>query len=286
MCIALVLTAIRFDQCATSVCLSHTRDLNACTEIGSKTNEFHLRNIGFISVSKIVLTGRDTTWQAVLEYSVNWKRNLTDIKMADIEAFLRMDKNFERITITTGTIGGRISNMVGVGQEIKQRPQNADYSAKYLNDQQAKLFEVSSCSFSIRWISITIFHQSKAFADGQSHDAPTGENFHIDPNEPDPVYAKYKFNNFIHSESPLPIFASQVEILEKIAANPVVVIQGDTGCGKSTQVIEIAPNWYQQNGLRGKFYSFFPSRSCRKWFWTIVVNEKKDAISLWRNRAD
>lgn len=84
----------------------------------------------------------------------------------------------------------------------------------------------------------TNFYHSKAFNDAQSHDAPTDERFHIDLNEPDPVYEKYKFNNFIHSESPLPIFASQEEILEKIAANPVVVIQGDTGCGKSTQVID------------------------------------------------
>lgn len=62
--------------------------------------------------------------------------------MADIEAFLKLDPNFQRLNITAGTTGGRIDKSLGVSQDIQQRPDNGDYSAKYLQDQQDKLFEV------------------------------------------------------------------------------------------------------------------------------------------------
>lgn len=61
----------------------------------------------------------------------------------------------------------------------------------------------------------------------------------LDQNVPDPVYGKYKFDNTMQTDAPLPIIASRNEILHKIATNPVVVIEGDTGCGKSTQVMNI-----------------------------------------------
>jgi len=34
----------------------------------------------------------------------------------------------------------------------------------------------------------------------------------------------------------LPVYRKKEEILQAINANPVVIIQGDTGCGKTTQV--------------------------------------------------
>ena len=43
------------------------------------------------------------------------------------------------------------------------------------------------------------------------------------------------YQKAIASRSKLPAFSRQQEIVETVAANPVVVIQGETGCGKSTQ---------------------------------------------------
>ena len=44
-----------------------------------------------------------------------------------------------------------------------------------------------------------------------------------------------KFHKMQQLRSKLPAFARQAEIVETVAANPVTIIQGDTGCGKSTQ---------------------------------------------------
>lgn len=49
----------------------------------------------------------------------------------------------------------------------------------------------------------------------------------------DPICDKYLFN---YTPPHLPIVYSRTDIIQTIAENPVVVLQGATGCGKSTQV--------------------------------------------------
>lgn len=44
-----------------------------------------------------------------------------------------------------------------------------------------------------------------------------------------------QYQKAIASRTKLPAFSRQQEIVATVAANPVVVIQGETGCGKSTQ---------------------------------------------------
>lgn len=51
--------------------------------------------------------------------------------------------------------------------------------------------------------------------------------------EDDEVFDKYVFN---YIPPDLPIKSSRTNIMDAIRNNPVVVLQGDTGCGKSTQV--------------------------------------------------
>lgn len=53
--------------------------------------------------------------------------------------------------------------------------------------------------------------------------------------EPDPVYLKYSFQHFPENAD-LPIFDTQETILNALKENQVIVIDGSTGCGKSTQV--------------------------------------------------
>lgn len=50
----------------------------------------------------------------------------------------------------------------------------------------------------------------------------------------DPVYDKYHFN--MQWNDGLPIHDSHKEIIETIRQRRVVVLEGDTGCGKTTQV--------------------------------------------------
>lgn len=52
----------------------------------------------------------------------------------------------------------------------------------------------------------------------------------------DEVFTKYQFGHRTQAASRLPVNAFKSEILSKIAKFPAVVIEGSTGCGKSTQV--------------------------------------------------
>lgn len=52
---------------------------------------------------------------------------------------------------------------------------------------------------------------------------------------PDPVYTKYSFRQCFENAD-LPIFHLRNDILKMLEENQVVVVEGGTGCGKSTQV--------------------------------------------------
>lgn len=60
---------------------------------------------------------------------------------------------------------------------------------------------------------------------------------------------KQKFDQLVrirNNQKGLPIWQHKDEILKMIKANQVVIVAGDTGCGKSTQVI-------LYNGMEGKY---------------------------------
>lgn len=50
------------------------------------------------------------------------------------------------------------------------------------------------------------------------------------------VYEKYNFERLLTSSHDLPVYKKKDEILATIEKHPTVVIEGSTGCGKSTQV--------------------------------------------------
>lgn len=64
----------------------------------------------------------------------------------------------------------------------------------------------------------------------------TGETYEDSSDCDDNVYTKYKFDQRTLDAIQLPIYASKHEILSKIANYSTVIIEGSTGCGKSTQV--------------------------------------------------
>lgn len=74
---------------------------------------------------------------------------------------------------------------------------------------------------------------------GQLHDRlkiVQSQPLDLNNNAEVPLYKKYKFDRVYSESKLLPIYSAQSEILTKIATNPTVVIEGSTGCGKSTQV--------------------------------------------------
>lgn len=50
----------------------------------------------------------------------------------------------------------------------------------------------------------------------------------------DDIYDRYVFD--VRRDESLPIHDKRNEIVDAIRANPVVILEGDTGCGKTTQV--------------------------------------------------
>lgn len=47
-------------------------------------------------------------------------------------------------------------------------------------------------------------------------------------------YKKYRFN--LNRDRNLPIYSKREEIVNAINTHPVVILKGETGCGKTTQV--------------------------------------------------
>lgn len=58
----------------------------------------------------------------------------------------------------------------------------------------------------------------------------------VDDRPMDEVYKKYNFDHRTQAATQLPVHAFKSEILSKISKFPAVVIEGSTGCGKTTQV--------------------------------------------------
>lgn len=61
-------------------------------------------------------------------------------------------------------------------------------------------------------------------------------------------YEKYRFD--LNRNKNLPIYAQREQIMEAIRENPVVILKGETGCGKTTQVCT-----YSQNSIYTSMYS-------------------------------
>ncbi|XP_017053534.1 probable ATP-dependent RNA helicase spindle-E [Drosophila ficusphila] len=72
------------------------------------------------------------------------------------------------------------------------------------------------------------------------------EEFEIRQDEE--YYKKYRFN--LNRDRNLPIYAKREEIVAAIKSNPVVILKGETGCGKTTQV----PQYILDEGYKSGQY--------------------------------
>ncbi|CAK1553904.1 unnamed protein product [Leptosia nina] len=78
--------------------------------------------------------------------------------------------------------------------------------------------------------------------DSLEHLTTIGSSFEPNAAQPEAIYSKYTFQKKEDTRY-LPINEHQNEIIEKIAEAPVLIIEGPTGCGKTTQV----PQWILDN---------------------------------------
>lgn len=142
--------------------------------------------------------------------------------MDPIDILFNQNKPFTPIVISGGTTGGRIRDA-----PTPVAPQRLDSNdmEMFQNDVATKRDQLNR-------------NMIKARASLVSGGFEFGEN-----NEND-IYKKYKFDRRSQEATQLPVYASKDKILGKIEEYPSVVIEGSTGCGKSTQVS--APRFARQ----------------------------------------
>lgn len=135
--------------------------------------------------------------------------------MADyLEVLFNKRKPFVPIRISGGTTNGRI---------VPERPKMPE---KHLDESEKLMYEedVEDMQRELKKKLTMIDPQNN-----NNHEpAPEATN--------DDVYTKYNFNHRTQAATQLPVHAFKSKILSKIAEFPSVVIEGSTGCGKSTQV--------------------------------------------------
>lgn len=76
----------------------------------------------------------------------------------------------------------------------------------------------------------------------------------------------------------LPILTMKDKILSFIDTNPVVVIEGPTGCGKTTQIPQFILNAYIQRRLYCNIIGIFSKLICI--FYTCTIAEKVVKIRI------
>lgn len=126
-----------------------------------------------------------------------------------LNVLFNKDKPFTPISIAGGTTRGLV-----------KRPSKIEYAQRLPQIEKESLEdEVENCRQQIRkQLEVTL---------------NTYENL---TNEEDDVYTKFKFDQRPQNAYQLPIYGSKQEILSNLAKSPTLVIEGSTGCGKSTQV--------------------------------------------------
>lgn len=135
--------------------------------------------------------------------------------MEPIEILFNKNNPFTPIVVDNGTTGGLIR--CELGKSVPKRLESSDMEMfendvgaanAFLNEQMSK---------------------PRAPATGSG-------GFELGENDESDIYQKYKFDRRSQNAIQLPVYASKDKILRKIAEYPAVVIDGSTGCGKSTQV--------------------------------------------------
>lgn len=137
--------------------------------------------------------------------------------MDPFEIMFNKKKPFTPIVISGGTTNGRISNMFNpqipnrLQSSEKEAWENEIESTRVQLDQRMKL--------------------SKAANDGIAASE-------VDEHDENDIYKKYKFDRRSKEAAQLPVYAMKEKILKVIEESASVVIEGSTGCGKSTQVFD------------------------------------------------
>jgi len=106
----------------------------------------------------------------------------------------------------------------------------------------------------------------------------SGRLLSVEPNVPEVKFLNSKSGyNYQKFRQELPIYRYRDDIVNCIASNPVVIISGDTGCGKTTQVPQYLLEYCGFNNIKCRIVCAEPRRLA-----AISVSER---ISVERNET-
>uniref|UniRef100_A0A182VKH7 Probable ATP-dependent RNA helicase spindle-E n=1 Tax=Anopheles merus TaxID=30066 RepID=A0A182VKH7_ANOME len=150
----------------------------------------------------------------------------------DVADFFDFSKPFKRTVVSGGYINGAVKPQKLNIQTLPERAhQGTEYAEKFCREEEARLME--------GWVDETL-NKSTASRLEQVDDMSSvmeEDTQHLQRVRAkelmEPLFSRY---NFTVTPNRLTIHQSKQDILKAIRENPVVVLQGMTGCGKTTQV--------------------------------------------------
>ncbi|XP_016969045.1 probable ATP-dependent RNA helicase spindle-E [Drosophila rhopaloa] len=158
----------------------------------------------------------------------------------DVMDFFDFSKEFKRETAPQGYISSDPSNMAVEATEskvVKREVIGTEYAAEIVAKEKQRLdglLRDDEC------------FPNKRTLDDMDTDEEEEEVSEIRRDEE--YYQKYRFD--LNRDKNLPIYAKREEILAAIVAHPVVILKGETGCGKTTQV----PQYILDEGFKSGQY--------------------------------
>ncbi|XP_055923260.1 probable ATP-dependent RNA helicase spindle-E [Eupeodes corollae] len=158
--------------------------------------------------------------------------------MDEINDFFDFSKKFERVTVPTGCLTGQTTTyypQTSIDPRIVKREEKGnEYALEYSIAEKKRMMEEENVAAGPP----STYAESSMLSEMETLDDIDDDEDGIEDKKPgptdDPVYDKYHFN--MQWNDGLPIHDSHKEIIETIRQRRVVVLEGDTGCGKTTQV--------------------------------------------------
>lgn len=214
--------------------------------------------------------------------------------MDEINDFFNFSKPFKREIISGGYVDGRtVKPDAGDGPPVKREHLGTEYVDEYRCREHANLTQAFITEHHAK-SSATIKPEPRhgdAASSSHLNDLESESGTDFLPPEPDDaddgkpgsgsrhcksdptsVYERYPFH---YVEPNLPIVAWRQHILQTIDASPVTVLQGSTGCGKSTQLPQFILDQARERGEHCNIVVTQPRRIAARSICMRVCGERK-----------
>ncbi|XP_058458626.1 probable ATP-dependent RNA helicase spindle-E [Malaya genurostris] len=154
--------------------------------------------------------------------------------MDDIDDFFDFSKPFNRVVISGGYCNATVVEDKSIFTKMPEREKlGKEYVGKFVKEEESQLInafldEAAGPSTS-RTSNLEDVDDESSMADEDEEHAKALKAKEMMA----PLFQRY---NFVVKHNKLPIRSEKEDILERIRSNAVVILQGPTGCGKTTQV--------------------------------------------------